>query len=130
MCDGKWEEHETLYEDGEERRELGKAVGPSFYPLSDHPDIQAEFLRQLEEEAAEAAAAATSGADSAATAATAATSAKSIEDGMRTVSIAGSAENSQVATLSDRQRLTLPARDRPEKSVRLMQEKGMLRKYD
>ena len=33
----------------EDRREEGKAVGESFYPLADVPDIQKEFLRQLEE---------------------------------------------------------------------------------
>ena len=55
MCDGKWEAHETLYEDEESRRELGKAVGPKFYPLADNPEIQEVFLQQLEEEAAAAA---------------------------------------------------------------------------
>ena len=56
VCDGKWEAHETLYEDEESRRELGKAVGPKFYPLADNPEIQEVFLQQLEEEAAAAAA--------------------------------------------------------------------------
>ena len=45
MCDGKWEEHVTLYEDEQERRELGKPVGEHFYPLADVPDIQAEYIR-------------------------------------------------------------------------------------
>ena len=44
-CDGKWEEHVTLYEDEQERRELGKPVGEHFYPLADVPDIQAEYIR-------------------------------------------------------------------------------------
>ena len=44
-CDGKWEEHVTLYEDEQERRELGKPVGEDFYPLADVPDIQAEYIR-------------------------------------------------------------------------------------
>ena len=35
----------------------------------------------------------------------------------------------QVATLESRESNTLPARDKPERSVRLMQEQGMLRKY-
>ena len=34
------------------RKELGKPVGEAFYALSDVPEIQQEFLRQLEEEAA------------------------------------------------------------------------------
>ena len=34
----------------ETREELGKAVGEAFFPLSDVPDIQAEFLRQVEEQ--------------------------------------------------------------------------------
>jgi len=129
VCDGKWEEHETLFEDEDERRELGKAVGPHFYPLSDHPDIQAEFLRQLEEEALaeEAVASEPTAASTAAVAV--------LEDGIRTVSIQGVEERTQVETIgttamSERKKLTLPARDQPEKSVRLMQEKGMLRKYD
>ena len=45
VCDGKWEEHVTLYEDEQERRELGKPVGEHFYPLADVPDIQAEYIR-------------------------------------------------------------------------------------
>ena len=61
VCDGKWEAHETLYEDEESRRELGKAVGPKFYPLADNPEIQEVFLQQLEEEAAAAAAEAAPG---------------------------------------------------------------------
>ena len=36
----------------------------------------------------------------------------------------------ETGSLQARQQLTLPKRDQPEKSVRLMQEKGMLRKYD
>ena len=34
-----------------------------------------------------------------------------------------------IATLEQRQANTLPAREKPERSVRLMKEKGMLRKY-
>ena len=44
-CDGKWEEPVPLYEDEQERRELGKPVGEHFYPLADVPDIQAEYIR-------------------------------------------------------------------------------------
>ena len=128
VCDGKWEEHSTLYEDEELRREQGKAVGTHFYPLADNPDIQAEFLRQLEEEAEAAAVAA-----EAATAAVAA-SAADIEEGVRTVSLHGSSDVRGLAltptTMEEKQKLTLPKRDQPEKSVRLMQEQGMLRKYD
>ena len=49
-CDGKWDEHLVLYEDEELRKELGKPVGDAFYPLSDVPEIQQEFLKQLEQE--------------------------------------------------------------------------------
>ena len=49
-CDGKWDEHVVLYEDEELRKELGKPVGEAFYPLSDVPEIQQQFLKQLEEE--------------------------------------------------------------------------------
>ena len=39
-----------LYEDEELRKELGKPIGEAFYPLSDVPEIQQQFLKQLEEE--------------------------------------------------------------------------------
>jgi len=132
VCDGKWEAHETLYEDEELRRELGKAVGPKFYPLADNPEIQEVFLQQLEEEAAAAAA-------EAAAAATSPTQDSSEEvqgigQQMMAVSLGGGATSdtrlAEPGSLQARQQLTLPKRDQPEKSVRLMQEKGMLRKYD
>ena len=44
-CDGKWDEHVVLYEDEELRKELGKPVGEAFYPLSDVPEIQQQFLK-------------------------------------------------------------------------------------
>jgi hypothetical protein len=34
-----------------------------------------------------------------------------------------------VSTFEKKKDLTLPAREKPEKSVRLMREQGMLRKY-
>ena len=34
----------------ETREELGKAVGDAYFPLTDVPDIQKEFLRQVEEQ--------------------------------------------------------------------------------
>ena len=34
-----------------------------------------------------------------------------------------------VSTFEEKKDLTLPAREKPEKSVRLMREQGMLRKY-
>ena len=113
----------TLYEDEEMRREVGKAVGTEFYPLADNPEIQAEFLRQLEEEAAEAATAVVS--EDAST--------QQLEQGVRAVSLINETsctELNQPKSLKERQNFTLPQRDQPEKSVRLMQEQGMLRKYN
>ena len=53
---------------------------------------------------------------------------------MMAVSLSGGATSdtrlAEPGSLQARQQLTLPKRDQPEKSVRLMQEKGMLRKYD
>ena len=104
------------------RREVGKAVGKEFYPLADNPEIQAEFLRQLEEEAAEAATAVAS--EDAST--------QQLEQGVRAVSLINETsctELTQPKSLHEKQKFTLPQRDQPEKSVRLMQERGMLRKY-
>ena len=113
----------TLYEDEELRRELGKAVGEAHFPLADCPDIQAEYIRQLEEEKVEK----NNNNNNNELAA--------IETGLSQVSL-----GNEVATLTERgnivatreQRMakTLPARERPERSVRLMKEKGMLRKYN
>ena len=50
-----------------------------------------------------------------------------LETGMNSVAL--TEEGRTVATLEERQRNTLPAREQPEKSVRLMKEQGMLRKY-
>lgn len=115
-CDGKWEEHVTLYEDEELRRELGKAVGEAHYPLADCPEIQAEYIRQLEEEKVE-----NSSNNEVAV----------IETGLSQVSL-GNEESGDniVATREQRMAKTLPAREQPERSVRLMKEKGMLRKYN
>ena len=115
-CDGKWEEHIVLYEDEELRKELNKPVGKDFYPLSDVPEIQEVFLQQLEEEAAKKAEEA-GGATS---------EVAKLETGMSSVALT---EGRTVATLEERQKNTLPAREQPEKSVRLMKEQGMLRKY-
>ena len=53
---------------------------------------------------------------------------------MMAVSLGGGATSdtrlAEPGSLQARQQLTLPKRDQPEKSVRLMQEKGMLRVYD
>ena len=57
LCDGKWEEHVTLYEDEEIMKELGKTVGEGYYPLADFPEIQKEFLKKLDEEASKKSAA-------------------------------------------------------------------------
>lgn len=119
-CDGKWEEHVTTYEDEELRKELGKLVGNDFYPLSDVPEIQAEFIRQLEEEKQKQ------------------SEDKKSENSSQEISTLATAMNqvaindgngTTIATLEQRQANTLPAREKPERSVRLMKEKGMLRKY-
>jgi len=118
-CDGKWEEHIVLYEDEELRKELGKPVGEAFYPLADVPEIQQEFLRQLEEEAAKNAAEVNEPAVAEAEIA-------KIETDMSQVSLD---EERTVSTFEEKKKLTLPIREKPEKSVRLMKEQGMLRKY-
>ena len=56
-----------------------------------------------------------------------------LETGLSRVSLGNSeagGNTGTVATLQQRQQKTLPARELPERSVRLMKEKGMLRKYD
>jgi len=120
-CEGKWEEHEVLYEDEQTRKECGKAVGEDFYPLADVPDIQKEFLRQLEEEEEkerkkqEEKKAEEQQGDTGAV--------KEVEGALKQVEITGKVKETEVPGL------TLPARDTPERSVRLMKEQGMLRKY-
>ena len=119
-CDGKWEEHLTLYEDEETRKELGKPVGEAFYPLADVPEIQREFLRQLDEEATKNA--------SEATKETGSEIAK-LETDMTQVCLGDEVPENAVTSYEEKKKLTLPARDKPERSVRLMKEQGMLRKY-
>ena len=109
----------TLYEDEELRQELGKLSGQDFYPLSDVPEIQAEYIRQLDEEKEK----------TAAVVADASKEVANIEAGVNQISVTDS-DTTAVATLEQRQRNTLPVREKPERSVRLMKEKGMLRKYD
>jgi len=122
-CEGKWDEHEVVYEDRETREELGKAVEDAYFPLADVPDIQKEFLRQVEEQEEKE------------------RKKKEEEEkvkkeeevvddlGKNLGEVALVQNTGQVATLESRERNTLPARDKPERSVRLMQEQGMLRKY-
>lgn len=43
VCEGKWEDHETLWESEEERRLQGLAVGQAFLPLASTPEIQGMF---------------------------------------------------------------------------------------
>lgn len=125
-CDGKWEEHEVLYEDEDLRRELGKTAREDFYPMADVPEIQAEFLRQIEEEAekerakkaAEVKVKDVEGDKDVAAA----------EEALSQVALVGE-ESRVVSTMEEREKVTLPARDKPERSVRLMKEQGMLRKY-
>ena len=98
------------------RKELEKPVGEAFYPLSDVPEIQQEFLRQLEEEAAKKA---TESDGQNATQ----TGIEKIEKDLNQVALGA------VTTFEEKKKLTLPAKEKPEKSVRLMKEQGMLRKY-
>ena len=93
-------------------------MGDQFYPLSDVPEIQAEFLRQLDEEKEK---------EKAIKEASTGTEVATLEANMGLVSLNDG--GSTVATLKQRQRNTLPVREKPERSVRLMKEKGMLRKY-
>eukprot|EP00404_Azadinium_spinosum_P049934 CAMPEP_0180746970 /NCGR_PEP_ID=MMETSP1038_2-20121128/29302_1 /TAXON_ID=632150 /ORGANISM="Azadinium spinosum, Strain 3D9" /LENGTH=364 /DNA_ID=CAMNT_0022780563 /DNA_START=101 /DNA_END=1192 /DNA_ORIENTATION=- len=43
-CEGKWEDHETLWETEEERRLQGLPVGQAFMPLASTPQIQQMVL--------------------------------------------------------------------------------------
>jgi hypothetical protein len=104
------------------RKELGKPVGEAFYPLSDVPEIQQEFLRQLEEEAAKKASEVN---DPKLTE----TGIEKIEKDLNQVALCAENTESAVTTFEEKKKLTLPAREKPEKSVRLMKEQGMLRKY-
>merc|ERR1719266_387817 len=111
-CDGKWEEHLVLYEDEELRKELKKPVGEAFYPLSDVPDIQQQFLKQLAEEDAKKS-------DEVA-GATAVAEVANIDKDMNQLSLLG--EDKTVSSFEEKKDLTLPAREKPEKSMRLMKE--------
>ena len=104
------------------RKELGKPVGEPFYPLSDVPEIQQEFLRQLEEETAKKASQIN---DQKLTE----TGIEKIEKDLNQVALCAENTESAVTTFEEKKKLTLPAREKPEKSVRLMKEQGMLRKY-
>ena len=104
------------------RKELGKPVGEAFYPLSDVPEIQQEFLRQLEEETAKKASQVH---DPNLTE----TGIEKIEKDLNQVALCAENTESAVTTFEEKKKLTLPAREKPEKSVRLMKEQGMLRKY-
>jgi len=46
VCDGKWEDHETLWETEDERRIQGRPVGAAFKPLASTPQIQDMVLNQ------------------------------------------------------------------------------------
>lgn len=39
-CDGKWEDHETIWETEQERRRANRPVGEAFMPLSARPQLQ------------------------------------------------------------------------------------------
>ena len=130
-CDGKWEEHLTLYEDEQLRQELGKTVGQDFYPLADVPEIQQEFIRQMEEEAAKQVEANQEAGQAGDTAEGASGGHSEGLAGVETQLMRLAVAGGDVTTVTsvERERLTLPAREKPERSVRLMREQGMLRKY-
>ena len=104
------------------RKELGKPVGEAFYPLSDVPEIQQEFLRQLEEETAKKASQIN---DQKLTE----TGIEKIEKDLNQVALCAENTESAVTTFEEKKKVTLPASEKPEKSVRLMKEQGMLRNY-
>ena len=116
LCQAKAEDEEQL------RKELGKPVGEAFYPLSDVPEIQQEFLRQLEEETVKKASEVK---DPKLTE----TGIEKIDKDLNQVALCAENTESAVTTFEEKKKLTLPAREKPEKSVRLMKEQGMLRKY-
>ena len=45
VCDKHWEEHETIYENEDERRRSGKTFGQDYMPLEAHKDLQAAVFR-------------------------------------------------------------------------------------
>ena len=48
---------------------------------------------------------------------------------MTQVCLGAEVPENAVTSYEEKKKLTLPARDKPERSVRLMKEQGMLRKY-
>ncbi|GMH87110.1 hypothetical protein TrVE_jg10939 [Triparma verrucosa] len=44
VCDRHWEEHDTVFETGEERLDEGLPVGSDFIPLSEAPSLQSEIF--------------------------------------------------------------------------------------
>lgn len=50
-CDGKWEDHESLWESEEERRMMRRPVGQAFMPLASTPGIQ-QMVRDSPENSA------------------------------------------------------------------------------
>eukprot|EP01066_Platyproteum_vivax_P012667 Platyproteum_vivax@DN5755_c0_g1_i2.p1 len=39
-CDKHWEDHETIFETGQERKQAGRPIGVDFIPFSELPDFQ------------------------------------------------------------------------------------------
>jgi len=119
-CESKWEAHEVRYESEDDRKADNKTVGEAFFPLSDVPEIQAEFLKQIKEEEEKRKkekAEEVSTEDN-----------KKTEGKDQEVAHIGQ-QMAQVAENIGKVQLTLPAREKPEKSIRLMKEKGLLNKY-
>ncbi|CAE8630359.1 unnamed protein product, partial [Polarella glacialis] len=53
-CEGKWQDHETLWESEEERRHCGRSVGQAFMPLSSTPEVQQIVLSKQQGPTSEA----------------------------------------------------------------------------
>ena len=51
-CDGAYHDHELVYQLEHDRMQAGKPIREAFYPLSDTPAIQAEFIAKMHEKPA------------------------------------------------------------------------------
>ena len=46
-CDKKFEDHETLYETEKERQQQGKPIRDQYLPLAQNPQVQKEVMKKL-----------------------------------------------------------------------------------
>lgn len=49
-CDGKYEDHETLYEFEDERIAEKKKIGQAFIPFAENPELQTLVIEEIEKE--------------------------------------------------------------------------------